>query len=80
MATNGGGPAQQEKEKKWYNHCKSWAYHNNDNCYTLEKNKQNHPLWYNNLMNPNGTEKGEPKNDGSRSPTSTIQSVIAEAT
>ena len=48
MGTNG---------TKWCNQCKSWVYHNSDKCYALEENKQQHPQWYNNLMNHNGTKK-----------------------
>ena len=51
-------PTRQGKKKKWCNHCKSWVYHNSDKCYALEKSKQLHPPWHNNLMNPNGTKKG----------------------
>ena len=47
----------QGKKKSWCNHCKSWVYHSSDKCYMLEKNKQNCPPWYNNLMSPNGTKK-----------------------
>ena len=75
----GGETNQRGKENKWCNHCKSWVYHNSDKCYMLEKNKHHNPPWYNNLMNPNGMEKGQ-NHDGDRGPNSTVQAVIAVAT
>ena len=47
----------QGKKKKLCINGKSWVYHTNDKCYTLEKNKHNGPTWYSNYFNPDGSRK-----------------------
>ena len=73
----GGTTTKQEKKKKFCSNCKSWVYHNSDKCYTLEKNKQNFPLWYNTHFNPVGQEKGETKHDEGWGLTNTVDTVIS---